>query len=137
MNEIFLNKNKNSLFLLGVIAILVSLTFYFSPNFLTKKLQAYQLNKEFVCPETQTREDSDVFLYRYIEFYKKNYPEMTLSGLLGMRTQLLVSHNCVTTLQNLAANNNGIMPDENTVNELKNAPYGPENPTLKEILYEK
>lgn len=128
-----LNKYKILFTLVIIVIALVLLTLYTSPNFITKKWQAYKLNQEFVCPENQTTEKADAYLYKYTKFYMDNYPNITLSNFLSMRMQLLISHKCVITLQNLANDNNGILPNQNSVNELKNAPYGPDNKTLKEL----
>jgi len=128
-----LNKYKILFILVIIIISLVLLTLYTSPNLITKKWQQYKLNQEFICPENQTAEKADAYLYKYTKFYMDNYPDITLSNFLGMRMQLLVSHKCSTTLQNLADDNNGVLPDQNSVNELKNAPYGPDNKTLKEL----
>ena len=124
---------KKLIIIFGIVFISVSLTLYLSQSFFGKKWHAYQLNKEFVCPEMQTEEESNIFLYKYIQFYKENYPEMTFSYLLGIRMELLLANNCVNTLQNVGSNNNGIMPDKEIVKELKNIPHGPDNPKLSEI----
>lgn len=122
---------KKYLILLLVVIFLLS-AFYISPNFITNNWQEYKLKKEFVCPENQTPEQADTYLYKQTKFYLDNYPNITFQDFLSRRIQLLISHKCSTTLQNLANTNNGVLPDHNSVNELKNAPYGPNNLTLKE-----
>lgn len=106
---------------------------YFSRDSITKQWKEFQLNKEFVCPENQTAEQADAYRYKQTKFYVDNYPDITFQNFLSRRMQLLVSHKCSVTLQNLANDNNGVLPDQNSVNELKNAPYGPNNLTLKEM----
>lgn len=93
-------------FIFWVVIILIMLVLYTSPNFIIKKWQQYQLDRRFVCPEMQSEKDAESYLYKYIKFYKDNHPEITIEKLLGMRMQLLISHNCITTLQNLEGNKN-------------------------------
>jgi len=126
LQKILLSKQS-----LAIIIILALLTLYFYHSFISKQWSEYQLNKEFVCPENQTSEESTAYLYRYIKFYMDNYPKMNLQEFLGKRMQLLVSNNCSKTLQNLANNNNGALPDQNTVNELMKAPKDLNSPTLE------
>ncbi len=118
--------------ILLLVIILLSLTIYISRDSITKQWKEFSLNKEFVCPENQTPEQADAFRYKQTKFYLDNYPDITFQNFLSRRMQLLVSHKCSITLQNLANDNNGVLPDQNSVNELKNAPYGPNNLTLKE-----
>ncbi len=116
-----------------VISIIV-LILLGSRDYLTKQWQQFELNREFVCPESQTPDKAEAYLYKFTEFYMSNYPNMTFQDFLSRRMQLLVSNNCSTTLQNLANDNNDALPDQNSVNELKNAPYDKStNPTLKEL----
>ena len=103
-----------------------------SRDSITKQWKEFQLNKEFVCPENQTTEQADAYRYKQTKFYLDNYPDIFFQDFLSRRMQLLVAHKCSTTLQNLANDNNGVLPDQSSVNELKNAPYGPNNRTLKE-----
>ncbi|MCX6755344.1 MAG: hypothetical protein NT068_02275 [Candidatus Nomurabacteria bacterium] len=125
--------SKKSLISLVVIILLIFLGLYFSRDSITKQWKEFQLNKEFVCPENQTAEQADAYRYKQTKFYVDNYPDITFQNFLSRRMQLLVSHKCSVTLQNLANDNNGVLPDQNSVNELKNAPYGPNNLTLKEM----
>ncbi len=126
-----MNKLSKKHIVLLVVAILL-LSLYSARVFLTNQWQEFQLNKEFVCPENQTPEQADAYRYKQTKFYLDNYPNITFQNFLSRRMQLLVSHKCSITLQNLANDNNGVLPDQNSVNELKNAPYGPNNLTLKE-----
>ena len=128
-----IKKYKIFFVLITIIIFVVLLISYTSPNFVTKKWQESKLNKEFVCPENQTLNDTDNYLYKYSNFYINNYPNMTLSNFLGIRMELLISHKCITTLQNLANDNNGVLPNKDSIKELKNIPYGENNKTLKEL----
>lgn len=120
--------NKHKLYYVPVFIFFI-LIFSYLPNYIFE----YRLNEEFICPEKQTSEQVDTYLYKYTKFYMENYPNMTFSNFLSKRMNLLISNKCMDTLQNLAKSNNGVMPDRNSVRELKNKPYGPENLTLKEI----
>jgi hypothetical protein len=93
-------------YIVTLIIVLGTLIIYTSPNFITKKWQEYKLNREFVCPETQSEEEAESYLYNYLKFYKDNYPEITIDNLLDKRIELLISHDCTTTLQNLSNNIN-------------------------------
>jgi hypothetical protein len=96
------NKAKRSL----VIVAVVFLILLASSDFIIKKWQEYRLDQEFVCPETQSKEEAESSVYKYLKFYKDNFPEITIDTLLSMRMKLLVSHDCITTLKNLTENNN-------------------------------
>jgi len=117
-----------------VILILSLITLYFSRNFMNRQWQEFKLNKEFICPENQTPEQVEVFTNNYANFYLNNYPNMTFDYFLGNRMQLLISKKCAVSLQNLVDNTDfDTIPDENVVRGLKEIPYGPNNPTLKEV----
>jgi hypothetical protein len=123
---------KKYLILLLIVILLLSVL-YVSRDSIIKQWKEFQLNKEFVCPENQTPEQADAYRYKQTMFYLDNYPNITFSDFLSKRMQLIVAHKCLTTLQNLANDNNGVLPDQSSVNELKNKPYGQDNPTLKEM----
>lgn len=125
-------KKLSKKYLILLIVILLLSAFYISHNFIIKQWKEFQLNTEFICPEDQTPKQADAYLYKQTKFYLDNYPDITFQNFLSKRMQLLVSHECSTTLQNLANINNGVLPDQSSVNELKNIPYGPNNRTLKE-----
>ena len=108
--------------------------FFFWRDSISKQWKEFKLNKEFVCPENQTLEQADSYRKKQTMFYLDNYPNITFSDFLSRRMQLLISHKCLTTLQNLAKDNNGGLPNQDSVNELKNTPYGSGNLTLKELL---
>lgn len=116
-----------------IIVILLTLTLYISHSFITKQLQELQLNNEFVCPENQTPKQADAYRIKQTTFYLNNYPNITFSDFLSRRMQLLTANNCTTTLQNLAKENNGASPNQNSVNELEKIPYGETNRTLREL----
>lgn len=71
-------------------------------SYVTTQYQKEALNLEFVCPEHQTSQADQAYIYRYIEFYITHYPNMQLSQLLTMRYDQLVEHNCTTTLEHIA-----------------------------------
>jgi len=121
-------KNKHKIYYILVLTLFILILSYL-PNFIFE----YRLNKGFICPEKQTPEKADTYLYKYTKFYMENYPNMTFSNFLSKRINLLISNKCMETLHNLAESNNGMIPNQNSVRELKNKPYGPENLTLKEI----
>ncbi|MDQ3075938.1 MAG: hypothetical protein M3Q34_02320 [bacterium] len=125
------NLQKYGIFI--VILLLILITSGTSKNFVVTNWQKYKLDKEFVCPEKQTDAEIDDYLYRYTKFYMDNYPDMTMSNLLGNRINLLLSHDCKVTLENIAKNINGAYPTKESVSELKNTPYGPDNQKLKEL----
>jgi len=125
------NLQKYGILIAILLLILIILGTY--KNLIVTNWQKYKLDKEFVCPEKQTDAEIDDYLYRYIKFYKDNYPDMTMSNLLGNRINLLFSHDCKVTLENIAKTNNGTYPTKESVNELKNTPYGPDNQKLKEL----
>ena len=108
---------KHSIIITSV--FLFSIILFSSLNFINKGLQQHRLNREFICPENQSLEQADTDLYNYTQFYMDNYPDMTISNFLGLRMELLISHNCTTTLKNLAKNNNGVLPNQNSIDELK------------------
>lgn len=130
VNSIVKKIKRNSLFL---VIFLIVLATCFSYLLTTKYWQESQLNKDFICPEKLTKEEAESYLYRYTNFYIKNYPEITLDDFLSRRMQLLISNKCTITLQNLARDNNGILPNQDSVNELKSTPYGEKNKKLKEL----
>ena len=129
--EKFLMKNR---ILTITIIFAIFLGLYFSRNFIYVQFQESKMNREFICPENQTTEKIEEDTDKYAKFYEDNYPNIAFDDFLSRRIQLLISHKCIITLQNLA-NNSGIeLPDQNQVNKLKNTPHGPDNLTLKELL---
>jgi hypothetical protein len=124
---------KKYLILSMTIISLVFLGFYFSRNILNKSWQEFSLNREFVCPENQTEEQANAYRSKYSDFYLDNYPNLTFTDFLNKRIELLSSHNCVTTLQNLADSVGVELSDKDLVEKIKENLYGVENPTLKEL----
>ncbi len=118
-----------SVFLI-LIVFLILLAIYFS---LSKQGKEFMLNAQFTCPENLTKEESEAYLSKFTEFYITNYPDITFDDFLSRRMQQLVSNKCTVTLQNLANQNNGSLPDQESVNELKNSPYGENNKKLREL----
>lgn len=100
---------------------------------IAKYWHKFALNREFVCPENLTKEQSESYLNKFTNFYITYYPDITFSDFLSRRMEQLVTHKCLITLQNLANQNNGASLNQNSVNELKNMPYGPTNTTLLEM----
>ncbi len=127
----YMRKHKKAILILITGFILLGI--YFSRNLIMMKWQEYKLNSEFVCPENQTPVQADTYRYKQTKFYFDNYPDITFQDFLSRRMQLLISHNCTTTLQNLANDNSGALPDKNTISELKNTPSGEDNPMLKKL----
>lgn len=116
-----------------VVTSILFITLVVSSNSIIKKWQQLQLKNEFICPENLTKEKSEEYLSKFTEFYITNYPDITFDDFLSRRMQQLVTNKCMVTLQNLASQNNGSLPDQDSVNELKNTPYGINNKRLKEL----
>jgi hypothetical protein len=94
---------------LGIFIILAlgagALYHYRKPIYL--QYQKTILNSEFVCPENQTSDEYNAYLYRFIKFYGHNYPSMKLSDFLTIRYNQLIQHKCTKTLMNIANDNIG------------------------------
>ncbi len=116
-----------------LLIIILLFSFYFFRNNISKQWQEFSLNRGFTCPEKLTKEDSEAYLSKFTKFYITNYPEITFDDFLSRRMQLLVDNKCTITLQNLANQNNGVLPDQDSINELKNLPYGEHNKKLGEM----
>ena len=99
------NNKKYILISLIVICILGVGTLYYYRHALYVQYKKVLLNNAFVCPENQTSDAYNSYLYRSIEFYKTNYPAIKLSNFLNNRYKQLVSHKCIKTLQNIATDN--------------------------------
>jgi hypothetical protein len=99
------NYNKYIPMSLFAICVLGVGTLYYYHHALYIEYQKIVLNNEFVCPEKQTSDAYNSYLYRSIEFYKTNYPAIKLSNFLNNRYKQLVSHKCIKTLQNIATDN--------------------------------
>ena len=120
------------LYIIPVVIILL-FSLYFSRGNVNKQWQEFSLNREFICPENLTKEKSEEYLSKFTKFYITNYPNITFNDFLSRRMQQLVTNKCTVTLQNLANQNNGILPDQDSVNELKNMPHSSTNKTLLEM----
>jgi hypothetical protein len=113
------NNKKYILISLIVICILGVGTLYYYRHALYVQYKKVLLNNAFVCPENQTSDAYNSYLYRSIEFYKTHYPTMKLSDFLSIRYKQLVSHKCEKTLQNIAND-----PTQATPTDLNNTTLG-------------
>ena len=129
-----MKKNSKKYIVLLLIVIIFVVCCYIWRDSISKQWREFQLNKEFVCPENQTSEQANAYLNKYTKFYLDNYPYITFTDFLSRRMQLLVSHKCGITLKNLANDNNGVLPNQDSVSGLRNTPYGLDNLTLKEMI---
>ncbi len=128
-----MKKNLKKYYILLIVVIVLVLFFYSTSNLMSKQWQEFILNREFICPEKLTKEESEAYLSKFTSFYFDNYPDITFDDFLSKRMQQLVTHKCVVTLQNIANVNNGGLPNQDSVKELKNIPHGVNNKTLKEM----
>src|ERR1035437_4109360 len=88
-----------------IICVLCAGVLYHYRHTLHVQYQKTVLNSEFVCPENQTSDEANAYIYRFIKFYADNYPSMTLTNFLTIRYNQLVQHNCTKTLTNIANDN--------------------------------